>query len=483
MPQTTRKDALIVFLLLAFVFVYFYQDGGPNGNSRFSLIFASVQERRLSIDNYIYKTDTFTKDRSFFNGHYYSDKAVGPAVIGAALYAPVYLINRVFHLSNPSPRDLKVIFTFLIIGFPSAIAGSLMYILCLYLSGNRFRSFLTTLAISLGTMCFPFSVLFFSHQLTSSLLFSAFFMIFFLKESPRSRGYGYLFLIGLLLGWALISEYPAAVIILALVAYYISVIWKKHPYRHWHAFLMPFLGGVIPILIQLLNNKVSFDNFFSIGYSNLQNQFFMSSMSQGLAGISWPNLNVLYYTTFHPGMGLFWESPVLLLSFIGAGTMFFQRRYRGEAILAACIISFYPVILSGYFAWWGGWSFGPRHLIPMLPFFGLFLIFVPKQLKWPFLALTLVSIGQMLIVTAGMALTPEMWVTNIMSMGFFEFSNIYNVCLKQLLDGKFAQNLGQQFLHLNSWSSLIPLAVIFLGITLFFFWYGRNAPSEAAKGE
>jgi hypothetical protein len=194
-------------------------------------------------------------------------------------------------------------------------------------------------------------------------------------------------------------------------------------------------------------------------------------MNQGIGGISWPNLKVLYYMTLHPTLGVFWQSPVLLLAIIGAVFMFTQRRYREEAILAACIICAYFVILSGYYAWWGGNAVGPRHIIPALPFFCLFLVFVPKKLKWPFVGLSLVSIGQMIIVAASTTQVPGKMIAKLSTIGFFGYSNIYSYCLQQLTSyGNFTQNLGNEVLHLSSWSSLIPLFFVIVGLTLFFFW-------------
>jgi hypothetical protein len=78
MIRIYKKDAFIIFILLAFSYAYFYQDGGANANSRFDLIFAAVQEGRLYIDSYHDVEDTQTIDKAYFNGHYYSDKAIGP---------------------------------------------------------------------------------------------------------------------------------------------------------------------------------------------------------------------------------------------------------------------------------------------------------------------------------------------------------------------------------------------------------------------
>ena len=466
-PRQYRKDAWIIFFLLAFVYAYFYQDSGWNGNSRFGLIFAIVREGRLSIDTFQDREGTETGDKAFFKGHYYSDKAIGPSVVGAILYVPLHWVKQTFN--RVSQSAVKIILTFLVIGLPSAIAGSLMYSLCLYLSKSRFRAYLVTLTITLGTLYFPYSLTFFSHQFSSSLLFSAFFMLFLLKERPEIRKNWYFFLIGLLLGWALISEYPTAVIILTLIFYYLFIVWRNYTYHHFRLIALPMLGGSIPVLLQMLYNKLCFGNFLSIGYTNLIDPFYSSAMGQGVMGIHWPNLKVLTYMTLHPNMGLFWESPGLLFSIIGAGFMFLKRRYRYEAILAMWVVGSYLVIMSGYYMWWGGWALGPRHIVPVLPFFCVFLTFVPKRLTWPLVVLSLVSIGQMVIAAASSILVPDTMVLKISTLDFFEFSSIYSFCLKQLVEGNFAPNLGHQFLGLKSWSSLIPLLVVIAGVTFFFF--------------
>ncbi|MGB8214856.1 MAG: glycosyltransferase family 39 protein [Anaerolineales bacterium] len=471
MLQRYRKGGLIVFLLLAFCFGYFYQDGGYNANSRFDLIFAIVRQERFTIDTYQNRPGTLTGDTSYFNGHYYSDKAVGPAMVGAVLYVPLYWMNRIFH--HVGQTNAEEILTFLVIGIPSALAGSLIYILCYYLTKSRFRAYLITLAITLGSMYFPYSVTFFSHQFSSSLLFGAFFLIFILKEKPEIWKNWYAFLIGLLMGWAFISEYPTAIIIIALICYYILVIWRNQTYPHFQSIILPILGGSIPLLIQMVYNKVCFGAFFSIGYEHELSNQYNSAMAKGLMGIHWPDLKVVYYMTFHPMMGLFWQSPALLFSIVGAVFVFSKRRYRAEAILALWIIVAYLVIISGYYMWWGGFALGPRDIIPMLPYFCIFLAFVPKRLTWPLAILSLISIGQMIIAAASTVQDPDLMVSKIATLGFFAYTNIYSYCLKLLDKGNFTQNLGHQFLGLISWDSLIPLFVVIGGVT-FFFLYGMD---------
>jgi hypothetical protein len=472
MIRKYRKDALIIFLLLAFFYGYFFQDSGANGNSRFDLIFAAVQEGRLSIDTYQALEDTQTIDKAYFNGHYYSGKAIGPSVAGAILYIPLYWTRQVFNL--PSLNIVKMILTFLVIGIPSAIAGSLIYILSVHWSQSRLRAFLVATAIGLGTLCLPYSIVFFSHQFTSSLLFISFFMMYFMKERPETVGNGYLFLIGSLLGWALVSEYPAALIILPLLGYYFFIIGRRSDYRHWRFLILPLLGGLIPIILQLTYNQLCFGSFLSTGYENLSDPSFNSGMKQGFMGIHKPNWHAVFYMTFHPTLGLFWQSPVLLLSSIGAGILLFNRKYRAELILTVWVICSYIVILSGYYMWWGGWAVGARHIIPILPFFCILLAFLPKRLHWLFAGLTVISVGQMIIAAASTIGVPDTMVLQIKTLGFFEYSNIYSFCLKQLQEGRFAENLGHLLLGLKSWSSLLPLLVGSTGITFFFFWNGAR---------
>ena len=73
-----REGRAAVGLLVAAMLVsysYFYQAGGWNQNSRFALVRSLVAQRTIRIDDY----HEATGDKSFFQGHYYSDKAPGQA--------------------------------------------------------------------------------------------------------------------------------------------------------------------------------------------------------------------------------------------------------------------------------------------------------------------------------------------------------------------------------------------------------------------
>jgi hypothetical protein len=472
------KRAFLVFILLAFMYGYFFQDPQSNGNSRLGLIFAIVQEGRLSIDSYYDAPGTQTIDRAFYNGHYYSDKAIGTSILGVLFYAPMYLLMKL--IGYPlSLIQIKYLLTLFVVGLPSAFSGSLLFILCETISKNGLKAYLATLAVTLGTMVLPFSDIFFGHQLAGALLFSSFFLIYQLKIKPELTSKpAYLSLIGFLLATAFITEYTTAVMILVLGVYTIYTLHTRLSFHGIRSSVMPVvLGGIIPIGILMTYNTLCFGNPFSIGYKYLANQY-QVFMAQGFMGISWPQPIVLFYLTFHPARGLFWQSPVLLMSLIGLIYLWRDKNYRAEGIVITLAFVSFLLINAGYYMWWGGASFGPRHLIPMLLFLSIPLVMLPKRLNVLVIILCIISIGQMLIPLAGNMLAPDYYFIQNSQLSFFGYSSIYSSSLQQLLKGYFAYNLGEKILGLKNWMILIPNILAILAVTGIYIAKGKSRPEN-----
>ena len=462
-----KKEAVLVFLILALSYAYFYHDPGWNGNSRLDLSFAIVEEGRFTIDTYCDQPNTFTKDLAVNNGHFYTSKAIGSSLVAAVFYLPIYHLGKLLGV-HIAVAELKYVLTVLSIGLPSAIAGSLMYVLARQVTGDRFRAFVLTMVANLGTMIFPFSVIFFGHQLAGALLFTAFFLVFQIKKADVLRWKGRVFLIGFLLGFALITEYPVAPIILILTVYYFFVIWRT-PWKRSLAVLLPALGALIPIAIVLFYNIAVFEQPIATGYNHSAVPEFQEQQSEGLVGIGWPDPAVIFYLTLHPALGLFWQSPVLILSLIGAWHMWRKSPYRLEAVVSISAFLSLVVLFSGFYNWWGGWTFGPRYIIPMLPFLFLPLVYIPRRWFALVYILGAISIAQMSIAVFGLILIPDDFYKQITEAAYFSYSSIYSYCLPLLANGQFANNIGNKFLGLETWTSVLPLlAGITLLIALFF---------------
>src|ERR1700747_1172805 len=76
MPEHSRahwKLACLLGFVSFFSFIYFYEGGGWNQNSRFDLLRAIVERHTLQIDSYHENTG----DKAHYKGHYYSEKAPG----------------------------------------------------------------------------------------------------------------------------------------------------------------------------------------------------------------------------------------------------------------------------------------------------------------------------------------------------------------------------------------------------------------------
>ena len=198
------------------------------------------------------------------------------------------------------------------------------------------------------------------------------------------------------------AEYSGAVVVVPLGAYYLYVLSNhQHPPRpSWIA--SPILGGLVPISFYFAYNWLCFGSPFSNAYSYLA----IKNCIGMACGIDWPKLSTLYYITLHPFRGLFVQSPVLILTIAGFIAMWKTRIWRVECALAAFALLAFLLINSGLTLWFAGSTFGPRYLIPMLPFMCLPLIFIPKRLIPIMLTLTIISILHMFITTVGNPLVP-----------------------------------------------------------------------------
>ncbi len=451
------REAVIVFLLLAFAYGYFPKDPEANGNSRLDLVYALVDEGRLTIDSFHARPETFTGDKAFRDGHYYSDKPPGSAFVGAAVYLPIRRLADALGWS-PDRATLRSLLTFLAIGLPSAGAGALLFVLCRGIGADRRAAFAATTAIFLGTMTFPYSTMYYGHALAGALVLAAFAVVF------RGRAAGARLdtwrtgaLFGVLLGMAAITEPLTVALAPALGAYLVHALGRQTRPVAWRRTVSAAIGAAaVPCVLMLAYDAACFGSPTANGYAFHSNPYFRAAMARGVMGIGWPSPRVLFYLTLHPATGILWHSPVLLLGIAGLVVAGRTGR-RAEALVIGYAVAVLLLLVSGYYMWWGGHAFGPRHLIPILPLLGLPLAFVPRRMLPLTVALAALSIGQMLIVTAANPQVPDDRIPELRQMRFFDYSPIYSRCLADLRAGRWAPNLGESTLGLHGAASLTPL--------------------------
>ncbi len=95
---------------------------------------------------------------------------------------------------------------------------------------------------------------------------------------------------------------------------------------------------------------------------------------------------------FSPGKGLLFFSTTIIISILGIKTFWKKQRLIFYFVLMISVS--YLIIFSLNFAWHGSiWSYGPRYILPIIPFLYLPIIYIKPQ-KWLFVTLLLAFILQ-----------------------------------------------------------------------------------------
>ena len=479
MKKTYFSEILLAFLMVLCAYGYFYSGLDWNSSSRLSMVKAVVDAKRFEIGLYSQKIMP-TMDKALVNGRYYSDKAIGSALLGIEFYYP---LSRIYHrlYGEQMPIDLfGDTTTLLAISLLCAFLAPLVYSCVKKISGRPGFALLITAAICLGTPFFVYSTAFYGHTLAGLFLFAAFFLWFSIRTGSDISLIKVLSS-GILLGYAFITEYTTALILFLLGLYILYVLWRKQQLSNWKVLLALAVGSFIPVAVAMLYNYVIFKNPFSTGYAFEAEPAFSMNQNTGFMGIGLPNLRVLYEMTLNTTMGVFWQSPVLLLAFVGWVVSFRKSGYRAEAVLTLGAVLVYFLTVSGYYLWWGGGAFTPRDIIPVLPFFAIPLAFLPRKTHLAALVLAVVSIAQMLIVTAAKSTGLKEAIEYLTYHQFepmFQNSMIYKVYFPNFMAQSLAVNRGQEFFGLSGFTSLLPLIVLEAAILVLFFRVAAQPADE-----
>ena len=239
------------------------------------------------------------------------------------------------------------------------------FVLLLY--DDRGAATFAALALAFGTPLGAWATTFFEHAAAASWLFAGLVAAHWASRQPRDslRPGAAGVLVAAPLGLALVTSYLTAVPALLVAAYALVGAWHKP--RRWvlTAALVAIGAGALIVAPLLVYNWAAFGSPFSVGYSHVDG---FEGMKEGLFGIAWPELAALRGLTIDQYRGLLWVAPIVILYPLGLVAMLRERRSRALGVLGAAVTAYYLLVNSGYAYWEGGFSLGPRHLIPVLPF-------------------------------------------------------------------------------------------------------------------
>jgi len=359
-PASDRKAAILLGAVIFLSFIYFYEGGGWNQNSRFDLLRAIVERHTLQIDAYHENTE----DKAHFKGHYYSDKAPGLVFLAAPFALAARPVLRIAGVDAESARGevaLSYVVSACAVALPTALAG-----VCLFFLGLRFGSgsggaAFATLAMCLGTPIWAYAGLFWAHALVGACVVFAFAAALKLRDSTSARGdFLWALAVGLAAGWATVTEYPAAPASAMLAFLALSQVWPRGTAARWRVVAGVGVGAGICVIVLLGYLYAAFGSLRP-SYSYYDPNSFAFMQQRGYLGLTYPHPDRLLKLLFGCSRGLFFSSPVLLAAPVGLWWLWKAKTYRAAAAVAVVIAAYYFLFNASFYWWKAGQTFGPRY--------------------------------------------------------------------------------------------------------------------------
>jgi len=242
----------------------------------------------------------------------------------------------------------------------------------------------------------------------------AYFLIFRSNLGPAEwRG----FLSGIAGGWALLIREGSGVGLPALALY----LWLREPRRPRRKRMLGAwgLGAALPIA------AAAGYNFFRFG-NPLQTGYFMEMKAAFPPGIG------LYGLLTSSGKGLIFYAPPVLAVLVG--WWMFWKAHRPEALAIGLHVLGYWMLYGIWWAWHGGWAWGPRFLVPVLPLLLLGLGGVFRAPWGPYMVWALGLLG-LLVQIPGFGVDFQEYYTDLLRErgAAFEDDLIFNPALSPIL--------------------------------------------------
>ncbi len=359
-----RRPELWVFITLLGSYAFFWHSRDWNSASRLMLTYSIVDRGTIIIDG----LDEQTGDKAFFEGHYYSDKLPGFSLLATGPYALAKLLLKLpDHPLNRRgfaywPADYWV--TLGTSALFTALTGVLLSSLARALGCTLRQAELVALAYGLTTPAYAYATMSYGHQVSSFALLTSFALLWRTqRRQPFPSG---MFAAGFLAAAAAVVELSLGPIAAILGLYLlVQVIGRKRPAA---ALVLFISGAIIPTLVLLGYNELAFGSPWEMGYFHHATKIFADVHNPnnplGLRRPDWSKAGPLLWGGYR---GLLFYAPVVAASVPGWFVLLARRRWDVAVVSALAVTAVFLVNLS-YPEWTGGWSTGPRLLVPLLPF-------------------------------------------------------------------------------------------------------------------
>lgn len=317
-----RLRAAIGLFVLSFVLVF--QEGAitvSDGLATYQVAQSLVEHGSLAVDSEVGEPGR--------DGRYYSRYGVGLSVLAVVPYA---LAHPLASISGHKERVLQAAVASLM-PVVAALAAVAVHDLSRRLGANPIDSALAGVGMILGTFFLPYARDFFSEPLAALLL-----VVTIERLLARSHVAA-----AVALGCAALVR-PQLFLLAPPLMLLVGL----------RATLRATTGAAVALAaaaaISAAYNVARFSDPFQFGYAG---QGFTTPFREGAVGL-----------LLHPDKSVFLFAPVMLLSPLALYRLTRGQRLAGLMIVANLAVGF--ALTATWWAWEGGWSWGPRLLLPAL---------------------------------------------------------------------------------------------------------------------
>ena len=294
------------------------------------------------------------RDGQFFSKWYPLLSILAVPFVAIATEAAHILRLPVHYLAAILSLTLPAAFT--------AATATLVLLISLRLGSSMRGAILAALSYAFGTIALAYARTFYAEPLLALLTAGGIYAA--LGESPRQVTYA-----GICSTLAVLAK-PTGIIVGPLIALYLLA--KS---RSWRLAAIPALGSFAGLALYCVYNYKRFGHPLTFGQ---RWSFAMAAVPEGLFGL-----------LLSPGRGLLWYCPPIILSVVA-----FRKARRVNFSAALLIVSVFAGFLSVHSLWsfWsGGWSWGPRFLLPAIPGLAALLGLLEEHWRRALISLTLIG--------------------------------------------------------------------------------------------
>jgi hypothetical protein len=332
---------------LALAYAWPIQGAGNAQNSQYALVRA-LAEGTPRIDRTRYETgDIVSADVTFYRGHVYSNKAPGLAFVSLPAFEAVRAAG-LWPGGDPS-RTLWVLGLVAVV-VPAVILAALVRGVAERLVPGF--GALAAVVAGLGTLILPFATIYYNHVLAALLAFAAFAVLVAERQGPSRRSL--VFAGGVLGGLAVTAEYANALVVGVVAVYAVA---RGSYARRLLAYGTGLVVGLVPLLAY---NQWAFGSIARVSYL---------VGSEGAANAEQTHLDpslLVLLRNLVSSTGLVTLAPVLACAIVGAVLLF--RPAPAETCVVSAVVALMVLYASSFGPSFGGYSPGPRYVVPALPF-------------------------------------------------------------------------------------------------------------------